>query len=395
MARVVAVFLAMLSHALGQVGLVVPEAVGLTMRVATPMFIVIFGCMITLVHIPRYEKLTFGEFTIGCWARAGECYLWFLLNIVVIYSLGGQSLLYAIRSAMFLGSTSYVQILAFYTIYFLALPWFIWGLKRFGLVKSMTLAILVHVAFVPMKNLQVPYQTVGFEYLQRIIDLLFGAGVANLSAGPSILHSFALLLGGVWIGLLLADIMKNRRGYASFTFPVLLFGLLSVWSVTQNSIVSVTATTLSDMTLRNLNHPAYTMIYGTFAFLIVIALTLTLRNIRFPRELLVLGQRSLFVFGFGNVIVSCWTTSYQNGLYRSLSALALMSTIVAAVYAYDVLLTRTFATGATSKLAKMVRGFTTFMKDLDRVVAAKLVHLCLSQSSRQAREINHAVQNTG
>jgi hypothetical protein len=378
------VLLAMLSHSLGQVGLIAPEWINLVMRVATPMFIVIFGCMITLVHIPRYERLPFGEFTVICWARAGECYLWFSLNVLVMFLLGNQSLLYTFRSAIFLGSTTYVQILAFYTIYFMALPWIILGIRKFGLGIALFAAILVHIAFVPLKHLQIPIQTKGFEYIQRLIDLFFGAGTINVISGPSILHSFALLFGGVWIGRLLLATGRNAKDYASLAFPIALFLCLAAWSMTQNSIIPVNGMTLSDLGLRNLNHPAYIMIYGTLAFTMIIGLTLVLRHVSVKRELLVLGQRSLFVFGFGNVIVSCWKTTYQTGLYRSLSAIALMSTVVAAAYAYDVLLTHVFVSKFMNRLANAVRRVADGLKVFARMAAARLVELCLSQSTRQS-----------
>ncbi|WP_162987099.1 hypothetical protein [Sphingomonas paeninsulae] len=362
-ARIIAIFLALLSHAFGRVGLVFTSAAELAMRASTPLFLVLFGCMITIVYIPRYNKISFGYFTRICWMRAGECYLWFLFNLFLLFLTGSQSLLYTIRSAFFMGSTAYVQILTLYTVYFLALPWLIAALQKVGLVRALAFAFLVHLAFVPIKALQISDRVPGFAYIQRIIDLAIGAGTQNMIAGPSILHSLALVLGGVWVGRLIVDVLQTNRGLARLIAPFLAFAVVAAWSVTENSIVAVTGKTLSDLTLRNLNHPAYTMIYGALAVFVIPVLVLGLRSFK-PREAaLVVGKRSLFVFGFGNAIISCWANYYGSVILQTLSAIMLLGTVIAVVYAYDILLVRRFSSRPLDFLALIVQKMTRSIKD--------------------------------
>ncbi|AYJ86570.1 hypothetical protein D3Y57_12075 [Sphingomonas paeninsulae] len=262
-----------------------------------------------------------------------------------------------------MGSTAYVQILTLYTVYFLALPWLIAALQKVGLVRALAFAFLVHLAFVPIKALQISDRVPGFAYIQRIIDLAIGAGTQNMIAGPSILHSLALVLGGVWVGRLIVDVLQTNRGLARLIAPFLAFAVVAAWSVTENSIVAVTGKTLSDLTLRNLNHPAYTMIYGALAVFVIPVLVLGLRSFK-PREAaLVVGKRSLFVFGFGNAIISCWANYYGSVILQTLSAIMLLGTVIAVVYAYDILLVRRFSSRPLDFLALIVQKMTRSIKD--------------------------------
>jgi len=57
LARSWAMLLALAAHSMVQVGMAMPSPlIGFVIRTSTPVFILLFGVMIALVHLPRAER---------------------------------------------------------------------------------------------------------------------------------------------------------------------------------------------------------------------------------------------------------------------------------------------------------------------------------------------------
>ena len=337
-ARGLALVLALTSHCFGQFGENLPDAFNFVLRIATPLFVVLFGCMLSLAHIPKYERLDRLGSTTAYWTRAIECYLWYLANQFTLWIVGHQSLAYSTRCAMFLGGTPYVQILSLYTVYFLLMPVIITLIKRFGLATLIVSAVAVHLAFFEVSSAQLNPNTYGFDYEQRVIDLLVGFGYRNIIAGPSVLHALLLVTFGAWYGVLLREYYLQGARFIRLFLPVLPLTALSLWSVTQTEFMPVTIKTLSDMSLRNLNHPAYLSIYGAIGLSLVTCIVALTKRIKVAPMYTVLGRRSLFTFGLGNVIIS-GSTFHVTSLGQAVMATgAMLSLIAMLVYAYDAII---------------------------------------------------------
>ncbi len=337
-ARSWAMLLALSAHTMVQVGIPMPSTfLGILIRTSTPIFILLFGAMIALVHLPRAERHGLHVLTQRSWARAIQCYLLFLANVVALWIAVPYSARYAFLCALMLGSTPYAGILQYYTIMFTAMPLIILLLRRVSAVYCLAAAVLVHLAFPLLKLAPTPPPVMGQPILGRLVDLTIGTGTDIQIAGPSILHSLALVFSGVLLGRWLTG-FGARRGRL---WPLLLLFLaMGLWSLTLTRYADVDLASLSSMRLRNLNHPAYSFIVGGFALVLILVFVAATRGRRVPDALLVLGRRSLFGFGFGNVIITFWPALIAGRIGVTLSALLLLCVVVAVIFAYDGALAR-------------------------------------------------------
>ena len=327
--------LALTAHSMVQVGMAMPSSlVGFVIRTSTPIFILLFGVMITLVHIPRAERQGMPVLAQRSWARAIQCYLLYLANVAALWIAVPYSWRYSFLCALMLGSTPYAGILQYYTIMFTAMPLTIAVLRRAPLALCLAFAVAVHLAFPLLKAVPAPPVLMDQPILGRLNDLLIGTGTRVEIAGPSILHSLVLVFSGVLFGRWLVGVPRARL------WPLLLlFAVMGLWSLTMTGY-DVTLEGLSSMRLRNLNHPAYSFVIGGFALLAILALVAVTRGRKVPDALLVLGRRSLFGFGFGNVIITFWPAIVTERLEQMMSVLLLLAVVVAVIFAYDIALSR-------------------------------------------------------
>lgn len=328
--------LALAAHAMVQVGLAMPSPlIGFVIRTSTPIFILLFGVMIALVHIPRAERQGMPVLAQRSWARAIQCYLLFLINVAALWIAAPYSWRYAFLCALMLGSTPYAGILQYYTIMFTAMPLTVALLRRVPLALCLAIAVAVHLAFPLLKAVPAPPVWMDQPILGRLNDLIIGTGTHVEIAGPSVLHSLVLVFSGVLLGRWLTGAAPRTR-----LWPLLLlFAVMGLWSLTMTGY-EVTLAGLSSMRLRNLNHPAYAFVIGGFALLVILALVTATRGRRVPDTLLVLGRRSLFGFGFGNVIITFWPGIVAERLGQVPSVLLLLAVVVVVIFAYDIALSR-------------------------------------------------------
>lgn len=332
LARSWAMLLALAAHAMVQVGMAMPSPlIGFVTRTSTPIFILLFGAMIALVHLPRAERQGMSVLRTRSWERAVQCYLLFLTNVAALWIATPYSWRYAFLCALMLGSTPYAGILQYYTIMFAVMPLTIALLRKVPLALCLAGAVAVHLAFPLLKRVPSPPVLMGQPVFGRLNDLMIGTGAQPQIAGPSILHSLVWVFSGLLLGRWLAGVPRVRL------WPLLLlFVVMGLWSLTVTGYGDVTLTSLSTMRLRNLNHPAYGFVTGGFALLLILALVTATRGREVPDALLVLGRRSLFGFGFGNVIITFWPGIVAERLGQAVSVLLLLVIVVAVIFAYDV-----------------------------------------------------------
>ena len=334
-ARSWALLLALAAHVMVQVGMPMPSPlIGILIRTSTPIFILLFGAMIALVHLPRAERLGMQALTEKSWARALQCYLLFLVNVAALWIAVPYSARYALLCTTMLGSTPYAGILQYYTIMLAAMPLLVLLLRKVPLTLCLAVATVVHLVFPVLKAIPSPPPVMGQPILGRLVDLTVGTGTAIEIAGPSILHGMVLVFAGFALG------RWCREGRAPFfrtaLLPIgLLFLAMAVWSLSVTGYGPVDAHSLSGMRLRNLNHPAYAFIIGGIALALIIGSVVATRGHRIADGWLVLGRRSLFAFGFGNVVITFWPRLVTAMLGVRMSALLLLGVLVALIFAYD------------------------------------------------------------
>lgn len=322
---------ALAAHAMAQVGMAMPSSlIGFVIRTSTPTFILLFGAMIALVHLPRAERQGMAVLRARSRERAVQCYLLFLANVAALWIAVPYSARYAFLCALMLGSTPYAGVLQYYTIMFALLPLTIMLLRRVPLALCLAAAVAAHLAFPLLKRVPPPPALMGQPVFGRLNDLLIGTGTHPEIAGPSILHSLLWVFSGVLLGRWLVGAPRTRL------WPLLLlFAGMGLWSWTVTGYGEVTLANLSTMRLRNLNHPAYGFVVGGFALLLVLAFVMVARGRAVPDALLVLGRRSLFGFGFGNVIITFWPGLVAERLGQAPSVLLLLIIVVTVIFAYD------------------------------------------------------------
>ena len=338
LARTIAIFLALMAHSFTQVFYILPPEISFISRIPTPMLILLFGAMIPLLYMPRAAQSAPGEAFQDYLTKSLQCYLLYVVNVLAIWAMDPSGWLFAMGSLALLGAMPYAQILIFYTIMFLLIPAIIFALKRVNFWALLAGALAVHAAFLVLKMVPTPPKIAGQPIGQRLLDLLVGAGSAPEVAGPSILHSLALLMAGIWIGGSIkrsGESTSPRKYFARMQLPLAaVFGAALIFAF---SIPGYTVdwNTLTNLQLRNLNHPAYVFVFGGICIVLLWVLLVSRWSNLAPRWLLTIGRRSLFAFGIGNAVIILWPREGFAALPSLVDGLIILSFVVLLVYGFD------------------------------------------------------------
>jgi hypothetical protein len=376
-ARSVAMLLALTAHAGFQTSLDLPVAVTLVLRVATPLFIVLFGAMVTLVYIPRRERSGLSQTAVTCWSRSLQCCLFFWLNILALGFMDSFSFPYLILCLLMLDTSPFVGILKYYAIMFFLLPGIIELIRKTGTRVLLAVALAYHALYPLLKAFPDPPEFSHQTILLRIDLLLFGTGTQTMIAGPSILHSLALFFGGCWLG---EWIRRTReQGMMDSMWPIVpligSFCLLILYSIFVSGPGQLTAVALGNMHLRNLNHPAYVGIYGLVAIAGVAVLYRLSNFYRLPTSLLFLSRRPQFAFGFGNFLIVLWPRGLSKVIGATTNCGLLLGCVIALVFGYDSLMRSDAKRGVA---ARLVHDVTQVITSATLSVAAVFWHIGLS-----------------
>ncbi len=338
LARSGAIFLALLMHCFYQVSFHVVPELQFVVRTATPMLMILFGVMIPLLYAPRTAQADQTEAFQDFLTKSLQCYALYALSVLAFWLTIPSGWLYALGSLALVGAMPYSQILIFYGVMFLLVPPILFAIKRVGFWTLFAAALAVHMAFIPLKMVPAPPEFYGQPVFQRLLDLLIGAGAAPYAAGPSILHSFVLLLAGYWLGFGLRRSAESRRpGLQLIRSQIPMMALFAVGLAFAFSIPAypVDWIRLVSMDLRNLNHPAYVFFFGLICIALLILLLVSNVSARAPNWLMTMGRRSLFAFGVGNAIILVWPRDGLPFLSPLPDGLLLMSLLIALTYSFD------------------------------------------------------------
>ena len=279
------------------------------MQLSPPLFIGLFGSMLQIAYRPKFAG---GDFDAGVrqlLSRAAQCYLLYVTCVAIRFAMGDFSLGYALRCAFLIGVTPFVDILKFYAIMLLVAPAaiFIATRYRLGLAVLIAVSLLPHLAYPLMSNLPLPPPVFGKDYLSFPASFLYGG--APGAGGPSLLHGFFFVFIGMLIGQLAEKLLSSapgepRQARRSLLLMLIVSGGISValWTW-QDPYATVRA--ISDMSLRNHNHPTYFAL-GTFAMTAAAWVALELydrRGATFGKGVVFIGSSSLFTFSFGNMLL--------------------------------------------------------------------------------------------
>ncbi len=325
LSRSFAVLLAMLVHALVAFEVSVPF--DLLFRVATPAFLIMFGVFLEIVYFRKYRAGQREAVERRLLVRALQCATLHTFAAIVLGMAENYSIAYTFRVILFLGYTPFTDILKLYAIALLLAPALLWLRFRMPLGLLLAGAALLH----PMLAIT-PWPS-GDHVGLTALGLLFGA--PSDAAGPSVIHAMILVL----FGMLLGSFVKDRSGGASLLGRqarqpnAILFGLILAFASLAAIYPDDLLLRLSDMTLRNMNHPLY-FLFGMIASMALIDLSMRLAMVMPDSAcsvLSILGRTSLFTFGFGNAFLYVMMGESET---PAISALLAFMAVVAGSYLF-------------------------------------------------------------
>lgn len=332
-ARGWALALALLMHSFQKTGVDAGPLVYMIVRTSTPIFMILFGAMIAVAYLPRYKRYGMSSIVALGVSRSIQCYLLFAINVIALAAVQDYSWLYTLLCLSMGGVTPYAGMLQYYAIMFLLLPFFVLVALKSRPYAFVAVACTVHLLYPLFKMVPSPPPVHGQPVFGRILALLFGTGNDTGIAGPSILHSLVFVAAGIWLGKAFFQVGSKRRSPATSLsiIPLLtIFLIMAIYSLSLLGISGFSAENLGSMHLRNLNHPAYTFIEGGISLITVVASARLFKRFAAPALFLALGRRSLFGFGWGNVIIVLWPDLIAHN-FGHLASCALLFVVICGV----------------------------------------------------------------
>lgn len=231
-ARAFAIALALFSHAMITFGgwshYDIAWARAFT-RMATPLFVFMFGMMLELAYVRKAARGGLADIRGRLFARAKDCYVWYLLTIVSAIVGGYIAFGEALGPVVFLGSVHYGDILQFYAVALAVAPALVWLRLRLG--PGVLVALLAAIWLLDGVWLDGLADT-SFGPLTPWVGIVLGAG--SYHVGPSVLHGFTFVLAGMLVGAGLQG--WRERGLRRFYGYA--FGMLAV-AVAAAAVVAV------------------------------------------------------------------------------------------------------------------------------------------------------------
>lgn len=345
-ARSCAIFLAMASHvwvvsksAAFFQGTYV-DALKLLMALATPTFIVLFGTMLEVVYLPRFETGKRSILIARLWSRAIQCWLLYSLSVVVLFFVKPEySFFFSLSTIGMLGVTPFTDILKFYAIALTVAPALLWARKSLGLIPLLILAVAVHILHPVVRGLPSPADLGLPMEMDRLAMFLFGIGGAKLG-GPSVLHGMTLVIFGMALGNILIGAASSASPGIARRAWFVLFGaglplIAGAWFIDIE-----TKKGLGNMAMRMDSDPLYFAagILGAYA----ITAATVLITMRQPASSAALwksqtffGRTSLFTFAFGNMLLYCVQFEPTTRIQSMLLGALLMSAITVLSFCFD------------------------------------------------------------
>ena len=305
-ARTYAVFLALLSHALnttgtfqhmGESSLYIRQFT----RMATPMFVFMFGFMIEFVYARKARLLGLESVQRRLLVRSFQCYFAYGLTSLCSVLGGFETLDGFLRALLFLGDSRFGNILRVYAVLMLMVPLLIRFRLRYG-PKAIYLALVLVIFSFPLLN---GTESFSFGRFDHPLNVLAGLGPAL--GGPSVWHSLSFLLAGMF----LASSLNADGPIRLSRFYLFALVLLVTCVVLRVLLVADPFPDawwkFVDFTYRTHNMAGYFVI-GIFGSVVSIGVVCFLVGVRkLPRPiqaLMPVGYASLFSYTLGNVLLN-------------------------------------------------------------------------------------------
>lgn len=274
-------------------------------QTATPVFLVMFGAMLELVYLKRLRCGRGREVAERLFGRAMQCYAFYVANILALFVFAGA---YSFASlpvaAMFMISVPFANLLAFYAVALLLAPALLVVRNRHGLLPLILAALALHVAYPLVMQLPVGPEIAGRSFLSYLTGFLYGVG--SDFYGPSLVHGLTLVVAGLVLGRGLETAARTPKQGFAVLFVLFLAGAIPATLMVVGPDETASLPGLLDMSLRRISHPLYFAMGLSTSVVMTVSLVLVYDrlNLRTGRSLCVFGRNSLFVFGFGTLLIN-------------------------------------------------------------------------------------------
>lgn len=262
-------------------------------RMATPMFMTLFGVMIALVYLPRLAGSQADEDAVvrRLMSRMLTCYIIFGAITLAAMVSGKIRPDKALEAMLFVNAGRFGEILKIYSVLFFVIVLTLPLLKRFGLSWLVGLA------------------AIGWG-LRYVVAAVAGPGNYPLQFftgydggfGPSVLLSFTFVAFGAAIGEAVTG-RGSRFLPGAIAVAALLSLVVATWWLGPYALAHGVGT----YEFRAVNHPLY-YTYGiaaTSGALLLFGWIWAAGVLKAPATLLAtIGKRSLFFYGFGNLALN-------------------------------------------------------------------------------------------
>lgn len=355
--RAYAIALVTFGHAMGEFGAwelldeQVRDVARLVTRTGTPLFILMFGMMIELVHVRRAEQDGVASLRPRLHRRALECWLGYLAcSFAAIVGHRGD-LGDTAEAAFLLGGAGYGTILALYALALLITP----GLIRLRLRHGPWAAPLLIAGIWAVDGfLLTPFDGRDAGIWAYPIDFLVGAG--RHIRGPSVLHALTFVLAGMVLahGLRVWREDGARRFHQNAAVVAGLSGLVVAWLVFRDGWDAVLDGWRFYRGFRRDNDLGYFAIgiLGATATLAFASIVVPRRGLpRWTAWPLQLGRSSLLAFAGGSIGLTVLDLDQRRALgHHGLVAAALYVALVVAFVNWRRILGRMRSQGTSTAL---------------------------------------------
>jgi hypothetical protein len=314
-ARCYAVFLALFSHALAANDFFVKTEIDVIYikqftRMATPMFVLMFGFMVEFIYTKRTELNNIGTVSKRLYIRSLQCYVAFALTSFCALLGEFISLEEFLGSLIFQSNSRFGNILRAYSVMLIITPTIIrirlaYGVKQLYLIL---IALLVFHFYLPS------LQSIEFGIIGKPLNILFGIG--NRLGGPSVIGALIFYISGIIVASGLRP-SGSDAGFGEFYKTVALLslvlfaaGLVFIPDTPKDAWIH-----FADFTYRKHNALGY-FIIGTLCSLAVISLFCFLIGNKEVSKIFVyiipVGTSSLIAYTAGNVVLNLFGSYIQH-----------------------------------------------------------------------------------
>ena len=305
-ARTYAILLALLAHALittgvfkelGDNSLYIKQFT----RMATPMFVFMFGFMVEFVYVNRASTYGVKSITGRLYVRSFQCYVAYMLTSLCGFLGGFRSFEAFVDSLIFLTYACFGNILIAYSIMLLLTP-FIVKLRMLLGIRVLYIALVILLAEHIFAG---AFKSIDFGFLNYPINMLLGIGMGR--GGPSVIGAFIFYLSGMIVAASVNRSNLDPKGFyksISYVFIIMLgFGIV----VIHEDLLEVWKHFADFHAYRKHNAPEYYII-GTSCCLLSIAVFYIFigeKTLSKPLALfLPIGTSSLISYTVGNMLLN-------------------------------------------------------------------------------------------